>query len=740
MKKKKLFQLLFLFCFLSLLLGSANSQNLVSINKISVQSEELNTFVLLESSAPLRITGTYYSQSDPATIVIELDKVSTEVETQIDLQESLLIEEIKIEKSGIETALLLIRMREKVPYRFYTSNGTTVVELNRIQRTLNGYILTSATEDKLKAIPKKMINFVGVGIIERTDSLEVTAKLNEEAVSQVFALENPLRLVVDFFDTLYPDPTYTYPVQRLGIFRVRTGQFQRESPYTIARLVFDLSEPRYYTLDIDRTEIVASFSKGPVTRAIPAVPPVSKPEVEVPPKVEKPVERPPEVTRPPVTPEVTPPAERFRPRTIAEEETGYFGEIIGALRFKDADLEDVVLWLADFAGLNVVFDPDVRGTVTCDLRYVPWDQALDVILRPNKMGRSIEGNILRIAPVTTLTREAEDRRRLEESLELAGPVDTKYYELSYARARDIESLIRGKVSSRGELIIDERTNMLVITDVRDRFNLLEQLIAVLDTPTPQVSIEARVVEATSNFVRNLGIQWGGRGTLDPYFGNQTSLQFPNRISVDGALIPQGISTRGIGGPLGGYAINLPAPAFNSALGLSLANVMDTVRIDLALSALETTGQGKIISSPSVTTQNNHQAEIIQGRQIPVQTVANFTTSVQFRNAALELRATPQITAEGTIIMDVEIRNDAPDFANLVNGIPPITTQSARTRVMVPDGGTTVIGGIYRTEDSISRGRVPFLHKIPILGTIFKNFSRTKQHRELLIFITPRIIQ
>jgi type IV pilus secretin PilQ/predicted competence protein len=740
MKKIKLFQLLLLFCFLALLFGIASSQNVVSIHKIFVQSEELNTLIFLETSAPLRITGTYYSESDPATIVIELEKVSTEVETQIDLQESLLIEEIKIEKIGVETALLLIRMREKVPYRFYTSNENTVVELNRIQRTLNGYILTSETEDKLKAIPKKMINFVGVGIIERTDSLEVTAKLSEEAVSQVFVLENPLRLVVDFFDTLYPDPTYTYPVQRLGIFRVRTGQFQRESPYTIARLVFDLSEPRYYTLDINRTDIVASFSKGPVIRAIPAIPPVPRPEVEVPPKVEKPVERPPEVTQPPVTPEVTPPAERYRPRTIAEQETGYFGEIIGGLRFKDADLRDVVLWLADFAGLNVVFDPDVRGNVTCDLRYVPWDQALDVILRPNKMGRVIEGNILRIAPMGTLTRESEERRRLEESQELAGPVDTKYFELSYARARDIEGLLRGKISTRGELIIDERTNMLIITDVRDRFVLLEQLIAVLDTPTPQVSIEARVVEATSNFVRNLGIQWGGLGRMDPFFGNQTSLQFPNSVLVDGALIPQGISTRGIGGPLGGYAINLPAPAFNTALGLSFANIMNTFSIDMALSAMETSGKGKIISSPSVTTQNNHQAEIIQGRQIPVQTVANFTTSVTFKNAALELRATPQITAEGTIILDIEIRNDAPDFANLVNGIPPITSQSARTRVMVPDGGTTVIGGIYRTEDSITRERVPFLHKIPILGTLFKNFSRTKQHRELLIFITPRIIQ
>jgi len=734
MKKKKILQVLSLFCFLSLLWGYASSQSSVSIDKIFVQSEELNTFIFLETSGPLQITGTYYAETGPATIVIDLDKITTDTETQIDLRESLHVEDIKIEKTGAETARLLIQLPEKVPYRFYASSGYTVVELNRIQRTLNGYILTSETEEKLKTIPKKAIQFVGVGIIERTDSLEVTAKLSAEAISQVFALENPLRLVVDFFDTLYPDPTYTYPVQRLGIFRVRTGQFQRESPYTIARLVFDLSEPRYYTLDIDRDEILASFTKGPVTRAIPTVP-AAKPEIEVPPKPIEPV-----TEKPPVKPEVVPPEEVTRPKAIVSREDRYSGEIIGALRFYEADIRDVILWIADFAGLNVIFDPEVRGAVTCDLRYIPWDQALDIILRQHKFGRTVDGNILRIATVATLTREDEERRKLEESRELAGPLQTKYYELSYARAGDIRTLLANKISSRGELTIDERTNMLIITDVIDRFDLLEQLIAVLDTPTPQVSIEARVVEATSNFVKNLGIQWGFRGDMDPFHGNQTSLQFPNSINVDGAMIPQGVVTRGIGGPLGGYAINLPAPSFSTAVGISFANVMNSAVIDLALSALETSGEGRIISSPSITTQNNHQAEIVQGRQIPIQTVANFTTSVRFQNAALELRATPQITAEGTIIMDIVIRNDAADFANLVNGIPPITTQSATTRVMVPDGGTTVIGGIYRTEDSITREKVPFLHKIPILGLLFKNFARTKQHRELLIFITPRIIQ
>lgn len=741
MKKKRILQVISLFCFLSLMWGYASSQSSVSINSIFVQTEELNTLIFLESSAPLLITGTYYSQDDPATIVVELNKVTADAEISIDLKESLYVEDIKIEKTGADTARLLIQLLEKVPYRFYTSNGYTVVELNRIQRTLNGYILTSKTEEELKRMPQKAIRFVGVGIIERTDSLDVTARLSEATVSQVFALENPLRLVVDFFDTLYPDPTYTYPVQRLGIFRVRTGQFLREDPYTIARLVFDLSEPRHYALEITRNEIYASFTKGPVVRALPSVAPTAGPEVEVPPDVEKPVEpeTPPEA-KPPVDRPAEVPSERYRPRTIAGEEAGYRGEIIGALRFKDADLEDVILWLADFAGLNVVFDPDVRGTVTCDLRYVPWDQALDLILRPNKMGKAIEGNVLRIAPVATLTREAEERLRLQESQELAGPLQTKYYELSYARASDVQGLLTTKISRRGELIIDERTNTLIISDVVDRFDLLEQLIALLDTPTPQVSIEARVVEASSTFVKNLGIQWGFRGAADPFYGNPTSLTFPHSVAADGAIIPQGIVTRGIGGPLGGYAINLPAPAFTSAIGFSFANISDSFRVDMAISALERSGEGRIISSPLVTTQNNHQAEIIQGRQIPVQTVANFTTSVRFQNAALELRATPQITAEGTIIMEIDIRNDAADFANLVNGIPPILTQSARTRVMVPDGGTTVIGGIYRSEDSITREKVPFLHKIPILGSLFKNFARTKEHRELLIFITPRIVQ
>jgi len=569
--------------------------------------------------------------------------------------------------------------------------------------------------------------------------------------------------VVDLLDTVYSGPPSVYPVNKLGIEKVRIAQFKATQPHPITRIVFDLSQPQFYSLLKEKSGLTIAFYKN--EPAPPLSPPpllTEKVDKEVTPTHQEiPAEKNPPENKPQINPVDSPqkekastsnlvqpdgPAEykksqeeQFKPKTIAEAEEKYKGEIISC-KFKDADLRDVILYLGELAGLNVVFDPEVRGTVTVDLKDVPWDQALDIILRINKMGKTLEGNILRIAPISVLTREQEEQRRLKDTKEMAGPVIVKTFTLSYSKAKDVQALLQSKISERGEIIVDERTNTLIISDVRDRIDILEKLISVFDTATPQVSIEARIVEATSNFVRNLGVQWGFKGIADPFYGNQTSLQFPHKVLADGALIPSGVVTKGIGGPLGGYAVNLPAPAFSSALGLSFANVLDTFRLDMAISALETSGQGRIISTPSVTTQNNQEAEILQGRQIPVQTVANFTVTTRYVNAALELKATPQITAEGTIIMYIEIRNNAADFANLVSGIPPIITQSAKTTVMVPDGGTTVIGGIYRTEDSITRERVPFLHKIPILGALFRSFARTKQNRELLIFITPRIIK
>ncbi len=759
MKTKKYLQILICLCALSLVSGFANhNEPIGNISNISISPGNPSTKVILESDSPLTLFHSSYAIDRPSTLFVDFDGVETNAKPDLSSLPSSLIKDLRIAKIDSDTLRLEVDLKERVPYQIISDKTNTIVELNHIQRSAGKFVLSPEIKSQLAQAPEQVSYLTNIDVSENADRVDVKAILSNEAVYNVFVLDQPLRLVVDLYNTYFSTSKSVQSINRLGVTKVRAAQFQISNPYTVTRLVFDLIEPKLYSLKTSDNSLTVSFYKDSMVRSSPAM---SKPVSTPAPPVEEKAETPPPVekvsTPKPIAPEekielpenLKPEKngsfterfqeEQFKPKTISEKEEEYSGEVM-TLKFKDADLRDIITYIGEHVGLNVVFDPEVRGVVTCNLVDVPWDQALDILLKTNKMGRTLEGNVLRIAPIGTITREREDLQKLEESKELAGPLSTKSFTLSYSKASDVESLLRNKLSTRGEMIVDNRTNTLVITDVRDRIQLLESLIDVFDTPTPQVAIEARIVEATSQFVKNLGIQWGVRGIVDPFYGNQTSLQFPHKVLVDGALIPQGIVTKGIGGPLGGYAINLPAPAFTTAMGVSFANVLDTFRLDMAISALETSGNGRIISSPSVTTQNNQEAEIIQGRQIPVQTVANFTVTTRYINAALELRATPQITAEGTIIMHLELRNNAADFANLVNGIPPIITQSAMTTVMIPDGGTTVIGGIYRTEDSITRDRVPFFHKIPILGNLFKSFARTKQSRELLIFITPRILR
>jgi len=761
MKSKICWPLILSLCLIATLIGHAqNKESFVSINKISIQPRELEVRIVLEADSVLPILKTYYSRESPRTIIIEWDKVKEVKEPKFTPEESSLIQNIGVEKTDNNQLRLLLHLKEQVPYRIISDQKSTVIELIKIQRALRKYVIGPEARKSLEREAKPKIILKKIDVLEKEDRIDVIAMMSNKAIANVFALDNPLRLIVDLLETEYtPDPS-TYRVNKVGVKRIRAGQFQEADPM-ISRIVFDLAQPKFYELNFVNNKLVVSFLKEAVYQAVPQIsaPPQEKPEEE---KIkeeaikeEKGKELDPEAPEylppPPAKKEPTPQkevqeqekpplqVEKFTPKTITEEEEEYSGEIM-TLKFKDADLRDVILYLGEFAELNVIFDPEVSGRVTCDLVDVPWDQALDIFLKINKLGKTLEGNVLRIASLQVLTQEQEQQRRLRQSKEMAGPVQVETITLSYSKARDVKTLLTPKLSAQGEITVDDRTNTLIISDVKEKIELLEKLVSVFDTPTPQVSIEARIVEANSNFIRNLGIQWGFRGIVDPFYGNQTSLRFPNKILADGSVIKTGMITKGIGGPLGGYAVNLPAPSFNTVLGISLGNVLDTFRIDLALTALETTGEGRIISCPKVTTQNNMQAEIIQGRQIPVQTVANFTVSTRYVNAALELQVTPQITAEGTVIMTIEIRNNAADFANLVNGIPPITTQSARTTVMVNDGGTTVIGGIYRTEDSVTREGVPFLQKIPILGGLFRSMSRTRQNRELLIFITPRILK
>ena len=404
-----------------------------------------------------------------------------------------------------------------------------------------------------------------------------------------------------------------------------------------------------------------------------------------------------------------------------------------SLDFQGADLRAVLRTFSEISSLNIVIDPTVTGSVDVALKDVPWDQALDIILRANKLGYVVDGTIVRIAPITVLAEEEAQQQKLAEARALSGELRPFTKTLSYAKAEDLQALLTKSVlSARGTVQVDGRTNTLIINDLPERVINAADLIATLDRAQPQVEIEARIVQVNKNFQRTLGVQWGFNGRVDPALGNTTGLAFPNSGTLSG----------GTGNTTGGLptAVNLPVPGAPSAVGLMLGSINGAFNLDVALSALETTGNGRVLSTPRVSTQNNVEAEIKQGTQIPIQTVANNTVTVQFKDAALILKVTPQITASNTVIMKIALENGQADFTKAVNGIPPINTQSANTSVQVNDGQTTVIGGIYLSTEQFQTDRTPGLGKIPILNWLFKRDNALDNSTELLIFITPRIIK
>ena len=429
----------------------------------------------------------------------------------------------------------------------------------------------------------------------------------------------------------------------------------------------------------------------------------------------------------------------LKAQTIVSEEKKWEGEAF-TFDFKDIEIKDLFRFIADISGLNIILDPAVSGKITLKLTDVPWDQALDLICRSQGLGYALEGNVIRVAPMNVLSKEAEERRKQKEQEELLRPMQTIIRPLSYSLAQDAASLIKKLLSPKGTVDVDSRTNTLIITDIDKKIPAIENLLNSLDLRIPQVVIEARLVETSRDFSQGLGIQWGFRGIADPTYGNNTNLAFPNTMYVYGNKL---VATKGgiSQNPLGGYAVNLPTnDAPNAAILMSTGNILDTFRLDVALAALENTGHGRILSNPKIATQNNQQAEIRQGYQIPVQTIANNTVTTSFVNATLSLMVKPQITAEETVIMDVTVENNRPDFTNVVFGTPPIVTQRAKTVLLMENGATAVMGGILVASDQFSMGGIPGLSKIPVIKYLFKNNNITRENRELLIFLTPRIMK
>jgi type IV pilus assembly protein PilQ len=410
----------------------------------------------------------------------------------------------------------------------------------------------------------------------------------------------------------------------------------------------------------------------------------------------------------------------FQSRTLAEGATQFTGEPI-SLDLKDADIKDVFRTISQFTGLNIVIDPDVRGTVTVQLENVPWDQALDLILKQNGLGYVLENNIMRIATTTKLQQEELDRARLAEARQSSEPTRTVIKKLSYARAMEITPTLKSIMSRRGDIVVDSRTNTLIIREIPTFLPAVLQLIDNLDTATPQVMIEARIVETTKSLGRSLGINWGFNGVADVAHGNTTNLTFPNNVD-------------------GGFRVGLEQGPVVAQV--RLGNILDTFNLDMSLTASENQGLLKIVSSPKLAALTNTVALIQSGVQIPVQTTVNNTTTVIYVDATLRLEVTPQVTAEGTILLQVNVQKREPAVAlnlTLGNNVP-LTIREYRGQVLVRDGGTTVIGGIFQLNDQDQNNMIPGLWKIPILGSLFRNKSRTEKHDELLIFLTPRILR
>ncbi len=432
----------------------------------------------------------------------------------------------------------------------------------------------------------------------------------------------------------------------------------------------------------------------------------------------------------------TTPQYAFLTKTIEGGQRKYVGEKIGLIDIKDIDIRDLLRYIADFAGLNLIVDSSVSGTATYRFKDIPWDQALDIILKDKGLGSELSNGVLRVATLEKFKKEAEERRKLKEEKELSVDTQTIAKSLSYAKATETAKILKEFLSKRGTLLVDERTNTLIITDIPKKIPPILEMIDLLDRANTQVLIEARIVETKKVFAKEIGVQWGFTGIYDSSLGTQTGMSFPNTIRIGGTVDP----TTGNLGEIGGYAVNLPALNATSSLGLVLGNVLGSFSLDMVLSAMENEGLGRILSRPHVVAQNNKTAVIESGARIPIQTIQNNTVTVKYINASLKLEVTPQITAEGTIIMDLVVKKEEPDWTHTVQGNPTIITRNAETQVLVKDGGTTVIGGIFQVNDQNSNDYVPGLYKIPLLSWLFRHKLESSENNELLIFITPKIVK
>lgn len=537
----------------------------------------------------------------------------------------------------------------------------------------------------------KATDITSISFERAADKLNVLIKGNGSIEPSVYNLEN--RIIIDVPDIAVSAQIPTSVVS--PIKGIRSGKYDGKT-----RIVIDLKEKTDFNIETIRDSIVLSLML-PVTERI------KEGKVEV--------------------------AEAGEEAEVPVQGK-YTGKKI-SLDFQDADIVPIFRLLADISGYNIVVSPEAKGKLTMKLINVPWDQALDIILKTFSLGKSIEGNIIRIAPHTVFARESEEAVKAKEAEIKAIPLETKTFSISYADVTNVEKSIKDSkiLSTRGSISTDKRTSSLTVYDVAAVFPQLANLLTILDKPTPQVLIETRIVEVSTSDVQNLGIQWG-----ISHVGPTENL---GSKPFRGTMGP---------GPFTGdnFIIDFPAAGAGAGSGAGIAfGILNTARtngLDLQLSALQTIGRSRTISNPKVVTTDNEKAIITQGisRPFPKVDVASGQISVEYKDIAISTEVTPHITPAGSINLIVLIKKeDILSTITIAGGDVPITSKvESNTKVLIQDGETLVIGGVLKKTERETTSGLPGLMKIPILGWLFKGKSTTEETTEIMIFITPKVVE
>ncbi|MDQ3260166.1 MAG: type IV pilus secretin PilQ [Pseudomonadota bacterium] len=425
-------------------------------------------------------------------------------------------------------------------------------------------------------------------------------------------------------------------------------------------------------------------------------------------------------------------------KLVQTTQTGYAGEKL-SLNFQNVEIRSVLQVIADFTGLNIIASDSVQGNITLRLKDVPWDQALDIILQSKSLSKRKNGNVVLIAPTDEVNTKEKLALEANQQISELEQLQTESFQLSYQKAEDLRNLLSDEkqriLSKRGSSVFDGRTNTLFVQDTGSRLDELRKLIVKIDVPVRQVMIEARIVIADDKWSKQLGFRFGGRGG---YNRNNTNLGVASTLDPS-ATIASGTNTAVNVSDIPNVSVPIAGASPTGSIAFTLLNIGSGNLIGFELQALEADKRGKIVSSPRVITADKQKAVIEQGTEIPYQTSsASGGTTISFKSAVLSLSVTPQITPDGRVIMDLEVKKDA--VGQVFAGIPSIDTKKVLTQILVDDGETAVLGGIYEQTSRVDTEKVPVLGNIPFLGRLFKHDSRVDDKIELLIFITPKIIK